>query len=74
MIQQLRRRPIEFPAKLAIESSGNVVVDPKGTAEIATYTTFTELRDRRFLWHLDRKRYLLGKHIADELLADMAAE
>ena len=51
-----------------------MIVGPKRTAEIATYTSFTEFKGRRTLWYPDRKYYLLGKHITDELLADMTVE
>ena len=45
-----------------------------GTAEIATYTSLTEWRGKRVLWYPDRKYYLLGKYIPDEMLSDMTVD
>ncbi len=64
-------QPIWFSAPKQILDTQGVPVGPKGTAEIATYTSVTEWRRRRVLWYPDRKHYLLGKVIDDELLADM---
>lgn len=66
-------QPIWFsPPKQILDTDG-VIVGPKKTAEIATYTSFTERRGRRVLWYPDRKYYLLGKYITDELLEGMKA-
>jgi len=67
-------QPIWFSQPKQILDTNNVIVGPKRTAEIATYTSFTEFKGRRTLWYPDRKYYLLGKHITDELLADMVVE
>ena len=64
-------QPIWFSAPKQILDTQGVPVGPKGTAEIATYTSITEWRRKRVLWYPDRKHYLLGKLIDDELLADM---
>ena len=44
---------------------------PKLTNEIATYSSFTIYKGKQILWYPDRKYYLLGKYITDELVADM---
>ena len=46
-------------------------IGPKGTSEIATYTSLTEWRGQRMLWYPDRKYYLLGKSLPKSLLEDM---
>ena len=47
------------------------LVGPKKTNEIATYTSFTIYKGKQILWYPDRKYYLLGKYITDEMLADL---
>jgi hypothetical protein len=39
--------------------------------EAATYTSLTDIDGRRVLWYPDRKSFLLGKHITDNLLDTM---
>ena len=51
--------------------TGGIPVGPKGTAEIATYTSLTEWNGERILWYPDRKYFLLGKRIGDEWFAGM---
>ncbi|NCQ30619.1 MAG: hypothetical protein AUJ96_05760 [Armatimonadetes bacterium CG2_30_66_41] len=64
-------QPLWFsPPKQLLDTDG-IPIGPKGTAEIATYTSLTEWRGQRILWYPDRKYYLLGKYLPDELLGDM---
>ena len=64
-------QPIWFsPPKQILDTQG-IIVGPKKTAEIATYPSLTEWRGQRVLWYPDRKYYLLGKYIPDELLAEL---
>ena len=65
------RQPIWFGQPDLILDTGGVPVGPKGTAEIATYTRPTESTGKRILWYPDRKYYLLGKYIANDIIADM---
>jgi hypothetical protein len=65
------KQPVWFSAPKQILDTQGVRVGPKGTAEIATYTSLTERHGKRVLWYPDRKHYLLGKIISDELLASM---
>jgi hypothetical protein len=62
-------QPIRFSASKQILDTDGVPVGPKGTSEIATYTSLTHFKGRRTLWYPDRKHFLLGKHITDEMLA-----
>lgn len=67
-------QPIWFSQPKQILDTDGVIVGPKRTAEIATYTSLTEWKGKRVLWYPDRKYYLLGKYITDELLSDMVVE
>lgn len=64
-------QPIWFSQPKKILDTDGVPVGPKGTAEIATYTSLTEWLGTRILWYPDRKYYLLGRILPDSLLADM---
>ena len=68
------RQPIWFSKPRQILDTDGIPVGPKGTSEIATYTSLTHYKGRRTLWYPDRKYYLLGKHITDDMLADMKVE
>ena len=67
-------QPVWFSQPKQILDTDGVVVGPKRTAEIATYTSLTEWKGKRVLWYPDRKYYLLGKYITDEFLSDMVVE
>ncbi|GAH18610.1 unnamed protein product, partial [marine sediment metagenome] len=67
-------QPVWFSKPKQILNTDGIPVGPKGTAEIATYTSLTEYKGKRLLWYPDRKYYLLGKYIGDELLADMVVD
>jgi hypothetical protein len=67
------RQPLWFSQPKQILDTDGVIVGPKKTAEIATYPSLTEWRGQRTLWYPDRKHFLLGKHIPDELLETMRA-
>jgi hypothetical protein len=65
------KQPIWFsPPKQILDTQG-VIMGPKKTAEIATYTSLTEWHGRRMLWYPDRKYYLLGKELPDSVLNEM---
>ena len=51
-----------------------MIVSLKGTNEIGTYTSCTVYKGKQTLWYPDRKYYLLGKFITDELLAGMTVD
>jgi len=65
------KQPVWFSQPLQILDTDGVPIGPKNTAEIATYTSLTEFKGRRVLWYPDRKYYLLGKIIADDMLAGL---
>ena len=66
------RQPIWFGEPYKLFDTNDIPVGPKGTAEIATYTSVTEWHGTRVLWYPDRKYYLLGKRITDEFMAGLA--
>jgi len=65
------KQPVWFSQPRQILDTDGVIVGPKKTAEIATYTSFTVFKGKRTLWYPDRKYYLLGKFITDEMLAGL---
>ena len=65
-------QPLRFGCPVDILDTDGIPIGPKGTAEIGTYPSLTEFRDKRVLWYPDRKYYLLGKYLPDELLARSA--
>jgi hypothetical protein len=67
-------QPIWFSRPKLFADNDGVIAGPKKTAEIATYTSYTEYQGKRTLWYPDRKYYLLGKHITDDFLRDMKPE
>ncbi|MBD3181203.1 hypothetical protein GF312_02855 [Candidatus Poribacteria bacterium] len=67
-------QPIWFSQPKQILDTDGVIVGPKRTAEIATYTSLTEWKGKRVLWYPDRKYYLLGKYITDDMLDDMVVD
>lgn len=66
------RQPLWFSAPKQFLDTDGVPIGPKGTAEIATYTSLTEWRGNRVLWYPDRKYYLLGKYVTDAWVEDAA--
>ena len=66
------RRPQQVsPDVVSAFLTDGVAIGPKGTSEIATYTSLTEWRGERILWYPDRKYFLLGKRITDDWLSSM---
>lgn len=66
-------QPIWFSLPETFLDTQGVPIGPKGTAEIATYTSMTVFRGRRVLWYPDRKYYLLGKVIDDAWVERLAS-
>ena len=67
-------QPIWFSNPKQILDTEGIAIGPKRDDEIATYTSFTDYKGKQILWYPDRKYYLLGKYISDEILKDMAVE
>lgn len=64
-------QPVWFSAPKEILDTDGVIFGPKGTASVAMYPSLTEWHGKRMLWYPDRKHFLLGKHITDDMLSDM---
>lgn len=64
-------QPLWFSEALQILDSDGVCIGPKQTCEIATYPSLTEKDGERILWYPDRKFFLLGKLLPDELLSGL---
>ncbi|MDP6107321.1 MAG: sialidase family protein [Candidatus Brocadiia bacterium] len=70
-------QPLWFSEPKLLFDTHGVAVGPGGGGVIggriwlAMYGSFTERDGRRIVWYPDRKHFLLGKLITDELLADM---
>lgn len=65
------RQPIWFSTGKRIADTDGVPAGVQNRLDCGTYGSLTEHQDRRVLWYPDRKHFLLGKLIPDELLADM---
>jgi len=61
-------QPIQFGKKYKLLDTEDVAVGPKNTSETCTYTSMTYFKDKLMFWYPDRKYYLLGKEITDELI------
>jgi hypothetical protein len=66
-------QPIWFALPEVLLDTNDIPVGPKGTAEIATYSSMTVFHGQRVLWYPDRKFYLLGKFITDAWIDKQAA-
>jgi len=61
-------QPIRFGEPRVLLSNDCVVAGPSGRTEIASYPSFFEYDGTRYFWYPDRKHFLLGKIITDEML------
>ena len=66
-------QPIWFSQPKEILDTDGVIYGPKGTASVAMYPSLTEHKGARVLWYPDRKHFLLGLNITDDMLSDMNA-
>lgn len=64
-------QPIWFKEPYKLFDTDDIAIGPKKTSEIATYTSYIEWKGKKILWYPDRKYYLLGKYLSDELLDSM---
>jgi hypothetical protein len=61
------KQPVWFSEPIQMLDNDGKIIGPKGTCEIATYPSFTEFQGKQVLWYPDRKYFLLGKYITNEL-------
>ena len=64
-------QPIWFSQPKLIADTDGVPAGIQNRIECGTYSSLTERQGRRILWYPDRKHFLLGRLVPDELLADM---
>ncbi len=64
-------QPIWFSKPKMILDTQGITFGPKGTASVAMYPSLTEWKGRLTLWYPDRKHFLLGKYITDDILNGM---
>ena len=64
-------QPIWFSRGKRIADTDGVSAGVQGRNDCGTYGSLTEKDGRRVIWYPDRKHFLLGKLIPDELLTDM---
>jgi hypothetical protein len=61
-------QPVWFSQGLELYDSHGIGVGPRWRTQLPMYGSLTERNGRRVLWYPDRKHFLLGKIISDELL------
>lgn len=65
-----RRQPIWFSPPIMFLDNEAQPWGPVGRTSVAVYTSFFELEGKRWYWYPDRKHFLLGKFITDQMLAE----
>ena len=66
--QQYAAQPVWFGSPRLLFDTEGVGVGPESLIWLAMYSSLTEFRGQRVLWHPDRKHFLLGRIISDEWL------
>ena len=64
-------QPIWFSQPKFMADTQCVGIGVTGLIWLAMYASFTERNGQRVFWYADRKHFLLGRRITDELLEDM---
>ena len=64
-------QPIWFSEPKKLADTHGVGVGPQSLVWLAMYASLTEHKGKRIFWYPDRKHFLLGKVISDELLTDL---
>ena len=65
-------RPIWFSAPKLLMDTQRVKAGLTALTWLAMYASLTERNGKQVFWYADRKQFVVGKEITDELLADMA--
>jgi len=63
-------QPLMFKKPRLLADNGGVSVGPSDHTQIGTYPSLFEFEGRVYFWYPDRKHYLLGKVLGQELLDD----
>lgn len=62
-------QPLRFGSPVLLMSSDHIALGPSQRVEPCSYPSFFVHQGQRFLWYPDRKHFLLGKLITDEILS-----
>jgi hypothetical protein len=65
------RQPVWFSQPKVLCDTHGVGAGPGSLVWLAMYASLTERGKERIFWYPDRKHFLLGRRITDELLADL---
>jgi hypothetical protein len=66
-------QPIWFSSPKLLMDTQRVMAGVTALTWLAMYASLTERDGNRILWYADRKQFVVGKKITDEMLADMSA-
>jgi len=66
-------QPLWFSQPKLLCDTQKVGVGVTGLFWLAMYASFTEREGKRIFWYIDRKHFVLGRYITNELLAGMKA-
>ena len=61
-------QPIWFTKQKLFLDNNKIPAGPVGRTEIGTYTSFFTYKGKHYYWYPDRKHFLLGKVITDEMI------
>ena len=64
-------QPVWFSQPKMIFDTHNIGISPNFWKWLSMYASLTEHQGKRIFWYSDRKIFVLGKYISDEMLADM---
>jgi hypothetical protein len=63
-----KEQPIWFTPPLLLADNDQEKIGHYNRTSIAGYTSYFEYQDKRYFWYPDRKHFLLGKYITDEMV------
>ena len=64
-------QPIWFSEPVVLADTQKVCIGKSRWFWLTPYSSLTEYKGKRTFWYPDRKHFLLGRYITDEMLADM---
>ncbi len=67
------RQPLWFSNPKLLMDAQRVRVGKQYLNMMAMYSSLTEINGQRIIWYADRKHFVVGKVIPDEMLEDMKA-
>jgi hypothetical protein len=61
-------QPVWFTPPLLLADNDQKKIGHYNRTSIAGYTSYFEYQGKRYFWYPDRKHFLLGKYITDEMI------